>query len=293
MTSGSREFFCPACKGRIATEFDQAMREMQAKPKLSIEYWSDGRIISNAMNPVGSIAVCPLCSAIFPNYFTEDYSDAFYRGETFDRPGAVGILKKQDNSQHQAKQEAHVMAPTFKTWRMMTVDFHQDDPIMWAMIYESFLQVNNDRLRKAAKTNRDGFTNLFTEMGTPSLVKLFVARVKNEMIHPDSHSHVFDATVEDFFGAYRLYFLAAELARSMRKFDWAEQILEKLRLRLRVFGPLAEDMWEFPAEAERLNFPAAVWQAKATQQRLDALTHAVAIHDSSLILVNSGEGQLP
>jgi hypothetical protein len=158
---------------------------------------------------------------------------------------------------------------------MIGLNLRDEDPILYAQAAESFMHVNNDRLRSKVLKDENSEQCIFDKEGNSKDLELFVARVKNNMISADSFSQMFSETLGDFFGTYRLYFLCAEISRSIRKFEWADEFIRKIDERRDLVQDFAEDLWEFPKEATRVSYPTVFFLSHISEMRLKKLKELV------------------
>ena len=275
MESQSAYLICPGCQVFLAPETEPTgdPSDTPAKPAV---FWSDGQFTSKFGSFIGSLASCPECWSVFPNYLMQDFLSTTpgFSPEIF-KLLPHGSFRQEDNSSLPFDENRQVVTPTFKTWRMMGLNLRNDDPILYAQAAESYMHVNNDRLRTKVLKDENSQQRIFDKEGPSKDLELFVARIKNGMISTDSFSQIFGHTLGDFFGTYRLYFLCAEISRSIRKFDWAEEFINKIDDRRNSVQDFAEDLWEFPKELERANYPTVFWLAHISAKRLEKLKELV------------------
>ena len=289
MDSSSAYLICPNCQARLAPELEPT-GEPESTPSKPATLWSDGQLTTKMGTFIGSIASCPECWAVFPNYVMQDFlsTSPGFSAESF-RFLPYGSCREMDNSTKPFDLNRTVVIPTFKTWRMTGLNLRDDDPILYAQAAESFMHVNNDRLRSKVLKDENSEQCIFDKEGTSKDLELFVARVKNGMISADSFSQMFSETLGDFFGTYRLYFLCAEISRSIRKFEWADEFISKIDERRNLVQDFAEDLWEFPKEATRVSYPTVFWLSHLSELRLEKLRQLVNNRDPYLATVVRAE----
>lgn len=285
MQNELRFMICPNCQAPLAEPDKVVVPAANTQPKLAA-LWSDGAI-SSRMDPFfGSVASCPQCWAVFSRFQVEDFLKA--NSATVEQGVPRLVFKAHglaDNSGLPIDPSRKLVRPSFKTWRLTPLDFGDGDPIMFALAAESYMHINNDRLRNKVLANESAQLCIFDKEGPSDELQLFVARVKNGMINLGSYSATFNSTVEDFFGVYRLYFLCAEISRSIRKFEWADEFIKKIEIRRQTVPDFAEDLWEHPREVDRVEFPTLVWLARQSEFRLQVLKNLVATRNPFLATV--------
>ena len=282
-----KSFQCQSCWVTLAGTFEPELADFSLGTAKKAYFWSDGEFTHRHSPRPGSLVSCPECWAVFPRYFVEDLVLAENGTFEYYLDGALGKGREQDNSSLGFDPNRRLVPTNFKTWRMVPMAFHAGDPILQALIAESFLHSHNDRIRKSIIAGSEADKTLFEREPGEEELRTFVARVKNGMIQADSYSERFDSTVGAFFGIYRLYFLCAELSRSMKKFEWTKYFLDLISELSEAAETSKEDAWEYPEEWSRVDSPSIFWPASALEMRHQFLLKQVELRNPFLQIVST------
>lgn len=260
---------CPGCGLKMALDA-YGPRELNELSTTKTIWWSDGQITNGDDQFMGSLAACPLCWVAFPKSLIRQFVSSAQAFEPSNSHLLVSSSHRMaDNSSLPFSSGRKISVPTFKTWRLSSLNIKDDDPILFAQAAESFMYANNDRLRKKVMRAQGLQVCIFDKEPTPQNLELFVARVKNNLISPDSHSQVFDSTLGEFFGVYRLYFMCAEISRSIRKFEWADEFIRRIDERRQTVSDTAEETWESPGDVQSV--APFLWNSDQAELRLRTL----------------------
>lgn len=280
-----KSFDCQACGVVLAGTFEPEFADFTSGAAAKAYFWSDGEFTHRFSPRPGSLVSCPECWAVFPRYFVQDLVLAENNTFEYCLDGALGKGREQDNSSLDFDPNRKLVPTNFKTWRMVPMSFHDGDPILQALIAESFLHSHNDRLRKAIIAGNSAQKTIFEREPGEADLRTFVARVKNGMINADSHSERFGLSIKEFFGIYRLYFLCAEISRSIKQFDWAQHFLDSISELTEATVTMNEDSWEYPQEWSRVDSPSIFWLASAMEMRHKFLLEQVDLRNPFLQIV--------
>ena len=262
---------CPNCNVQLAVP-DELDSNLTATPPEPAIWWSDGQFTSKFAQYAGTMAKCPECWAVFPKYHMADFLSTapdFSLGKA--KQLVVSASRAGDNGHLIFDESRKVEIPNYKTWRLTSLKVVDDDPVLQAIAIESFIHAHNNRLRSRVLRDKTNHQRIFDNEPSPKELELFVARVKNGMITGFSYSDQLGANLGDFFGTYRLLFLCAEISRTLKKFEWADEFIEMIEIRRLQVDDFADDLWEHPIEVERVTFPTLFWLAKYSEKRLDTL----------------------